>query len=91
MAKKNKINPSDLPFPIALVIWEDSNTTDEESVDPAIFDSDEKRGFHYATVGWIIKDDDIGIVMAHSYRSDELVEKDISIPRSQICHTQYLK
>ena len=81
----------ELPYRIALVIWEDSYEPQEEKQDPKYYDDPENREYFAANVGWIIKDDDFGIVMAFSYLHDEDIEKPLVIPRSAVRHTEYLK
>lgn len=87
--KKNK--STDLPYPVVFVIWEDAHTTDEEHIDPEIFDDPRKQKFYYAHVGWLIKDHDEVITLAYCVRFDGDVESDVSIPRSAIRYMEYLK
>lgn len=88
MKKKTKI---ELPYPIALVVWEDSHTTSEDSIDLDYFESQKKREFYYAHVGWVLKDDDLGMTLVFTIRHDDEAETDISIPQSAIRYVEYLR
>lgn len=83
---------SEIPSKIALVIWEDTHVDDEdESVSPHEYDDPDSRLFYMWEVGWVIKDDDIGVAITHLWYFDGDIVPPSIIPRSAVRYMRYLK
>jgi hypothetical protein len=79
------------PFKAAIVTWEDTHVSSEDWDDPFSFDNPDERIYIIHQIGWIIKDDKVGIVMSGAYSQEGEVESSLVIPRCAIKHIRYLK
>ena len=79
------------PYKVAIIVWEDSHISCEDWDDPFSYDDPNERLYLIHQVGWIIKDDKVGIVMSDGYSQDGEIESALTIPRSAIRHIRYLK